>query len=379
MHRLLLLLPLAAASLETTKPAIPTTLDEYRVWQHDLSRVRALRSRDQHELSLIVRPSGMRSGEPSFSRLFTHDTWSYWANTSPLRRFSRAFWMWQDSTILQAVFPCVLIAAAWAAVVCLLGARFTFFTRLAASSPLSAELQGTAIGLLLVFRTNNGYERLSEARMLLGRVLVICRDVAQSAISTWPPLPAQRPAADADAGADDRVPCAAALRLARYIVALAWSLKAMVREPVRSEQLQSPEDVLRVLLPAGEVDALMAQPLAIPVALLGQMRNLLAAEQRAGRLQSHVHLKLEEDLRDLNSAIGDNQRLFHSPIPPTMSRHVTRCLLLWLLALPLALIGRLSDLGVVLTTASTTFIFVGMEEIGAQVEQVRMTRARATS
>ena len=81
------------------------------------------------------------------------------------------------------------------------------------------------------------------------------------------------------------------------------------------------------------------------------------------------HLKLEEDLRDLNLILADNQRLFSSPIPPTMSRHVSRCLMLWLLWLPFSLCGRLPPLGNALTAAITTYIFTGMEEIGAQVEQ----------
>ena len=52
-----------------------------------------------------------------------------------------------------------------------------------------------------------------------------------------------------------------------------------------------------------------------------------------------------------------------------MSRHLTRCLLLWLAALPIVLVQRLAPIGVVLATMTTTYIFCGMEEIGAQVEQ----------
>lgn len=155
-------------------------------------------------------------------------------------------------------------------------------------------------------------------------------------------------------------------------VLITWHLSTvlrMLREPVRggSESLRSPEDVLRTVLPGREVEGLMSSP-NIPLALLGQLRMVLAHEQRAGRLQPHIHMKLEEDLRELNTLLGDNQRLFHSPIPPTMSRHVTRCLMLWLSMLPPVLYGRMPAVGVVLSTVVTTFIFVGMEEIGAQVE-----------
>ena len=73
--------------------------------------------------------------------------------------------------------------------------------------------------------------------------------------------------------------------------------------------------------------------------------------------------------RDLNLLLADNQRLFHSPIPPTMSRHVLRCLFIWLTALPVVLCGRLPPLGNMVASMVTSFIFLGMEEIGAQVEQ----------
>ena len=135
----------------------------------------------------------------------------------------------------------------------------------------------------------------------------------------------------------------------------------------------------------------------MPIALLGRLRMLLAEEQRGSRLQSHVHLKLEEDLRDLNILLADNQRLFHSPIPPSMSRHVSRCLMIWLSALPVVLCKSMPPVGVAIACAITAFIYLGMlcrcslslagcasavplslplslfhlgmEEIGAQVEQ----------
>lgn len=59
-------------------------------------------------------------------------------------------------------------------------------------------------------------------------------------------------------------------------------------------------------------------------------------------------------MRDLNLFLADNQRLFHSPIPPTMSRHLTRCLLLWLASLPLVLSQRLPPAGVAMATMVTT-------------------------
>jgi len=219
---------------------------------------------------------------------------------------------------------------------------------------------------------------------VLGRAASVSREMAQTIATTWPltPVYEEREIAGSIAGTISGelvhqhgypgsiggLPCAPALQVARYLVAFAWSLKAILREPVHDGSRKSPEDVLRALLPDDEVNLLLRDR-NIPFALLGRLRMLFANEQRAGRLQSHMHLKLEEDLRDLNLFLADNQRLFHSPIPPTMSRHLTRCLLLWLASLPLVLSQRLPPAGVAMATMVTTYIFCGMEEIGAQVEQ----------
>ena len=432
--RPLLLLLAVVAAIDQPQPPPPqirkttATTQELLRWRRQLAQVRAMRSRDVHEISKLIRTRKTRGdAEPSFSRLFTHATWREWASTPPIWRWWKILLTWHRSTVFHAVWPPTLFIGVWALVVGLIDMHFPLlitkiFGAMRPISALPAELQGTAIGLLIVFRTNNGYDRLAEARAALGRALSLSREMAQSVACTWPLTPIyEEPQYDTYVGDGQKktlhlhkspfgtsssaqghffkgyslagsiggdvghlhgefpgavggLPSTAALDAARYLVAFAWSLKAILREPAMEHleegMLKSPEDVLRVLLPPAEVHALLGVGLTgIPVALLGRLRMLFATEQRAGRLQSHVHLKLEEDLRDLNLILADNQRLFHSPIPPTMSRHVTRCLLLWLSMLPFALCGRLPPLGNAIACAITAYIFTGMEEIGAQVEQ----------
>ena len=52
-----------------------------------------------------------------------------------------------------------------------------------------------------------------------------------------------------------------------------------------------------------------------------------------------------------------------------MSRHVVRSLALWLLTLPVVLVGQLSPPLVLFYVAATSYIYVGIEELGVQVEQ----------
>lgn len=76
----------------------------------------------------------------------------------PLLPPRRTLVTWRYSTILRALWPISLTAAVWAFIVTSLPSRF-----LPRTSPVPLSLFGQALGLLLVFRTNNTYQRLAEA------------------------------------------------------------------------------------------------------------------------------------------------------------------------------------------------------------------------
>jgi predicted membrane chloride channel (bestrophin family) len=67
--------------------------------------------------------------------------------------------------------------------------------------------------------------------------------------------------------------------------------------------------------------------------------------------------------------VGSCERLFSSPLPPTMSRHVVRCLQLWLLGFPFVLAGTMAPLTAALWVFATAYSLVGIDEVGVQVEQ----------
>jgi len=96
---------------------------------------------------------------------------------------------------------------------------------------------------------------------------------------------------------------------------------------------------------------------------------LLAGQFTSGKIAAHLHYKLERDLYELYQVCGGCERLFTSPIPPTMTRHVVRSMGLWFLAMPIGLIGSLSPAAIVAFTFATSYIFLGIEELGVQVEQ----------
>ena len=99
------------------------------------------------------------------------------------------------------------------------------------------------------------------------------------------------------------------------------------------------------------------------------LRRELHGQYRIGNVPVHLHKKLEEDLRKLNTVVGGCDRLFSSPLPPTMSRHIVRCLQLWLFGLPFVLAGTMAPLTVAVWVFVVSYAFVGIDEVGVQVEQ----------
>mmetsp|Transcript_23729 Transcript_23729/g.75136 ORF Transcript_23729/g.75136 Transcript_23729/m.75136 type:complete len:149 (+) Transcript_23729:867-1313(+) len=89
----------------------------------------------------------------------------------------------------------------------------------------------------------------------------------------------------------------------------------------------------------------------------------------AASASSRAHPRSQFSSPSIAASRALGERLFASPIPPTMSRHVVRSLALWLLTLPVVLVGQLSPPLVLFYVAATSYIYVGIEELGVQVEQ----------
>ena len=194
--------------------------------------------------------------------------------------------------------------------------------------------------------------------MLWSQVLTHAREVAQGAATA---LLFDKHVADR------RVARAGAARVCRYLAAFAWELCAKLTAPVTDST------ALHALLPASEADWVAAQR-SRPLVLLGSLRRELHTQYRAGNLPRHLHRKLEEDVRMLDLVVGSMERLFSSPLPPTMSRHIVRCLQLWLVGFPFVLAGTMAPISVAIWVFATSYAFVGIDEVGVQVSLSRVDR-----
>jgi len=320
---------------------------DIQILQQQLQAVRNLpRVMDDVVIDGVVRSDVFmddKNKQPSFRSLFTHQTWARYTGQPPLLRWFDNLRAWRHSRLLRKLSPCLGVIFVWAYAVALSLPRVAPWIASCTSQmwiPLS--LQGTAIGLMLVFRTNNAYRRLEEAREQWGKLLMLLREVSNKASV----------ALRYDASAET----------CRYLCAFAWSLRDKLRDG------ETRDDILSLLLDQGEVDWVISQR-SRPLAILSRIRRMMHAEVEAGSLSTHMHYFIETDLKEIDTVVESCERLFSSPIPPSMARHGMRSLTLWIMGLPLVLTNSMPALLVAFWTATTSYIFLGIDELGTQVEQ----------
>ena len=280
---------------------------------------------------------------PSYRRLFTHETWKRYTCQAPLKRWWRIMTDLRFSQVSAAIMPEVLLSFAYAFTLSsLLHKLLPTIVALNTDMWVPLSLQGTAIGLMLVFRTNSAYVRLDEAREQWGKLLMLMREIAIKASIS--------------------LPISVACKVCRYLCAFSWSLRDKLRDG------DNRDDVLALLLSKKEAAWVKTQR-SRPLAIQNLLRRLFFAEYDAGQLDANVHNSLDRNLEHIDGVVESCERLFGSPIPPNMARHGLRSLTIWIMAMPFVMLKSMSPLVSALWTAATAYIFFGVEELGCQVEQ----------
>jgi putative membrane protein len=205
------------------------------------------------------------------------------------------------------------------------------------------EIAGAALGLLLVFRTNAGYERWWEGRKLWGGIVNQSRNLVIAGLSYGPE----------DAGWRKRF--------------LAWAavFPFVCRNSLRGEG--APE----------EAAALVGESAARELGRSGHMPGLAsiriaqllkeAVEHRD--MDRFAFMKVEEQRASLIDHIGACERILKTPIPRVYAIMVRRFISLFLLTLPLALLHRLeSDWLIPLITMMVAYPLLGLDQISIELQ-----------
>jgi putative membrane protein len=253
-------------------------------------------------------------------------------------------------SILPRVLPQVLAFGLLAAAVC--GAALVVERQFQVQLGLDVtphELAGAALGLLLVFRTNLGYDRWYEARKLWGGLVDRSRNFVISALAYGP----------ADAVWRDKA------------VRWAAAYPHIVRHTLRGER------------PSAEVAELIGEEQAARLAAADHMPSFASLQlaellrqacERLG-MDRFAFLQVDRERVILIDNFGGCERILNTPLPRAYSLKIRHFIALFLLTLPFALLHRLGgDWLVPLLTMLVAYPLVSLDQLGVELENPFATR-----
>lgn len=210
-------------------------------------------------------------------------------------------------------------------------------------APYEVAGAGAVLGVLLVFRTNAGYDRWWEARKLWGGIVNQSRNLAISALSYGP------------------VSYEWKEKFVRWTAAFAHIARTSLRgEPV------SPE-VVALVGPGGAEQLAAAGHRPSFVSL--KLGTLLRAARDRSQLDSFAFLQLDKERAMLIDHIGACERILKTPLAKVYSIKIRRFIALFLLTLPFALLHRTNnDWLVPIITMLVAYPLISLDQIGIELQ-----------
>eukprot|EP00440_Ansanella_granifera_P050028 gb/GFBE01054221.1/.p1 GENE.gb/GFBE01054221.1/~~gb/GFBE01054221.1/.p1 ORF type:complete len:403 (+),score=63.12 gb/GFBE01054221.1/:1-1209(+) len=216
-----------------------------------------------------------------------------------------------------------------------------------AISALPFSVTVAVLSLLLVFRTNQSYDRWWEARKIWGSIVNKTRDITRQGLTRVPPQQEH---------------------LKQPITALAACFPKVLMFHLGAQDDQAKEllekDLTR-LLPENDRDTILAATHK-PMTLVGCLSEKFA--------EAHINpierMKADNILTDFSDYYGMCERILKTPIPLVYTRFTSRFLSVWMLLLPLALYSQTNPhfLIVPITGLIGLFLFA-IAEVGIQIEE----------
>jgi ion channel-forming bestrophin family protein len=223
---------------------------------------------------------------------------------------ARSFWRdavaWQES-VTQRVLTRMAFFGIYAVAVALLHARLDW----RGMQATHIGYTGGALALLLVLRSNGGYDRWWEARKLWGGIVNQSRNLAIEALAYGPD----------DAGWRER--------FVRWSAAFSHACRQSLRGERNPSELES-------LLGAAKAKA-MAAAEHMPSHVVSKLADLLHEARRDDRIDGFVFLEINRQWASLIDHVGGCERILKTPYPRVHTIKLRRFILLYLLGLPLAI------------------------------------------
>lgn len=253
----------------------------------------------------------------------------------------REFWS-EVFTLHNSVTPSIqrrmAIFGVFATVVWLLG-RQTEWIPTSGVAPY--ELIGVVLALLLVLRTNSGYDRWYEGRKLWGGIVNQSRNLAQIALVFGPSDPRWRN------------------QFVRWTAAFSHAC----RHSLRMEQ--DCDDMRELVGPDGiaELNAANHRPMYIAQRLAKMLREAVDAEQ----FDRFAFIQAEQQRALLIDHIGACERILKTPLAKAFSVKIRRFLFLYLVALPFGIFDKAGVMTPVIVML-VAYPLLSLDQIGVELQ-----------
>ena len=262
---------------------------------------------------------------------------------------------WRDAlaikgSITPLVVKDIVIFGLISGVICMVsqGAELLLHTRFGlAVAPF--EFAGAALGLLLILRTNSGYDRWWEGRKLWGGIVNQSRNLAISALVYGPKDPTwQR-------------------EIIHWIITYAHVARISLRGEETTVELADLLGELRAndLAKANHRPSFVAMKLA----------EMLHRERDRQTLDGYAFLQIDQQRAQLIDHIGGCERILKTPLPLIYAIKLRRFIALFLLTLPLVLLHRMEEIWIVpLITMLVAYPLVALDQMGAMLQNPFSTK-----
>lgn len=202
------------------------------------------------------------------------------------------------------------------------------------------EIVGVVLALLLVIRTNAGYDRWYEARKLWGGIVNQSRNLGIIGVAYGPD----------DAAWQDQ--------FSRWTSAFCHVCRHSLRgeKDLRDlERLLGPEEVAR-----------LARAQHMPMYAAGKL-SLLLREAVANGMDRFAFMQAEHERATLIDHIGACERIMKTPLARVFSIKIRRFLFLYLIGLPIAIVDKMGVLTPLLTVA-VAYPLLSVDQIGIELQ-----------
>ncbi|WP_425615606.1 bestrophin family protein [Anatilimnocola sp. NA78] len=203
------------------------------------------------------------------------------------------------------------------------------------------EIVGVVLALILVTRTNAGYDRWYEARKLWGGIVNQTRNLATIG---------------AVYGPQDRH---WQEEFSRWTAAFAHACRHSLRGETDYQDLER-------LLGKQQTALLAAAPHA-PMYVAGRLAQLLGSAVRDGHLDRFAFMQAEHERATLIDHIGACERILKTPLAKVFSIKIRRFLFVYLVALPIAIVDKTGIMTPIIVLI-VAYPLLSLDQIGIELQ-----------